>query len=149
MNMQRLSILGLEWPTVLGGTAIFAAGLLARGFLSGRRRGHIIESPRTQLLSELSENEKSNLPYPPDALPGARDVASPYGSVRVYEWGPDTGRKVLLVHGISTPCLALAPVAHNLVENGCRVMLFDLFGRGYSDTTSDTPHDIRLFTTQI
>jgi len=68
--------------------------------------------------------------------------------MRVYEWGPETGRKVLLVHGITTPCVALGSVANALVEKGCRVMLFDLFGRGYSDTP-DLPHDTRLYTTQI
>jgi pimeloyl-ACP methyl ester carboxylesterase len=60
-------------------------------------------------------------------LPGARDVASPYGSIRVYEWGREEGPKVLLVHGITTPCIALGGVAHALVDRGCRVMLFDLY----------------------
>lgn len=44
--------------------------------------------------------------------------------MRVYEWGPEDGHKVLLVHGITTPCIALGAVAHGLVDNGCRVMLF-------------------------
>lgn len=69
--------------------------------------------------------------------------------MRVYEWGPEEGRKVLLLHGITTPCIALGSVANALVEKGCRVMLFDLFGRGYSDSPSDLPHDARLYTTQI
>lgn len=56
----------------------------------------------------------ADLPYPPDVLPGARDVDSPYGSLRVYEWGPEDGRKVLMVHGISTPCISLG----NLVSGG-------------------------------
>ena len=54
-----------------------------------------------------------------------------------------------MVHGISTPCLTLGAVAHGLVEKGCRVMLFDLFGRGYSDNPADIPHDTRLFTSQM
>ena len=65
-----------------------------------------------------------DLPYPPDALPGARDVDTPYGSVRVYEWGPETGERVLLVHGISTPSVALGDLAHELASKGYRVMLF-------------------------
>jgi len=69
--------------------------------------------------------------------------------MRVYEWGPQEGKKVLLIHGITTPCVALGSVANALVEKGCRVMLFDLFGRGYSDSPSDLPHDARLYTTQI
>ena len=31
---------------------------------------------------------------------------------------------MLFVHGISTSCVTLGPLAHSLVERGCRVMLF-------------------------
>ncbi|KAK5126751.1 hypothetical protein LTR85_009685 [Meristemomyces frigidus] len=110
----------------------------------------ILPSPRHS-LQLLSAQKLEDLPYPPNALPGARDVDTPYGNIRVYEWGPEDGRKVLLVHGISTPCIALAGVAKLLVEMGCRVMLFDLFGRGYSDAPDPIvhPQNIQLFTTQI
>lgn len=83
----------------------------------------IIRSPLDRILS-LPSHEQKRLPYPPDMLPGARDVLSPCGSIRVYEWGPETGRKVLLIHGISTPAVALSSIAEELVRNGCRVMLF-------------------------
>jgi pimeloyl-ACP methyl ester carboxylesterase len=88
-------------------------------------------------------------PYPPDVLPGGRDVQTPYGNIHVFEWGPEEGDKVLLIHGIGTPCLALADLAERLVDSGHRVMLFDLFGRGYSDAPVDIPYDIRLYTSQI
>lgn len=127
----------------------FALGLLARGFMMSGKHPAIVPSPLTTLLPNLADHEHGKLPYPPDSLPGARDVNTPYGSVRVYEFGPEDGRKVLLVHGISTPCLALGGVAHQLADRGCRVMLFDLFGRGYSENPSDLPHDLRLFSTQI
>jgi hypothetical protein len=81
-------------------------------------------SPGETVLPRLSDEEVKKLPYPPDALPGARDVDSPYGSVRVYEWGPENGSKILLIHGISTPSIALTDLAHKLVGKGCRVMLF-------------------------
>jgi len=54
----------------------------------------------------------------------------------------------VFIHGISTPSLALGGVANGLVERGCRVMIFDLWGRGYSDSV-DLPHDSRLYSTQI
>ncbi|CZT47948.1 related to alpha/beta hydrolase family protein [Rhynchosporium secalis] len=108
----------------------------------------IIKSPREAQLRNFSSEEKDGLPYPPDLLPGGRDVTSPYGTTRVYEWGPEDGRKVLFVHGISTPCIALSEMAHGLVAKGCRVLLFDLFGRGYSDDVN-LPHDSRLYITQI
>lgn len=85
----------------------FVSRSLAFQFVSAHRSRKIIPSPRVTLLPELSEEESLELPYPPDYLPGARDVSSPYGTIRVYEWGPEDGRKVFLVHGISTPCISL------------------------------------------
>ncbi|OBT41801.1 hypothetical protein VE00_08296 [Pseudogymnoascus sp. WSF 3629] len=105
--------------------------------------------PTSTVLPHLSEAARKELEYPPDILPGGRDVDTPYGSIRVYEWGPEDGEKILMVHGITTPCLALGGLAHGLVEKGYRVMLFDLFGRGYSDTPTSLPHDLRLYTTQL
>ncbi|OAL33834.1 hypothetical protein AYO20_06845 [Fonsecaea nubica] len=138
----------LEWRLVLAGTCLFSVGVIAGG-LWNKKKATIVRSPRVTVLPKLSPEEIADIPYPPDVLPGARDVETPHGSIRVYEFGPEDGRKVLLVHGISTPAIALGAVAHALVDNGCRVMLFDLFGRGYSDNPEDLPHDIRLFTTQI
>ncbi|KAG0651040.1 hypothetical protein D0Z07_2506 [Hyphodiscus hymeniophilus] len=135
--------------SVISTLAVIAVGRLALY----TRPPRIIPSPRSTLLPKLSISEQADLPYPPDIFPG-RDVQSPvtctptfrgYGTIRVYEWGPEKGRKVLLVHGISTPCLALGGVANALVEKGCRVMLLDLWGRGYSDSP-DLPHDSRLDT---
>lgn len=109
-----------------------------------------ITSPLRTVLPALAPDQLARLDYPPDAFPGARDVATPYGSMRVYEFGPAQGRKVLLVHGISTSCQTLGPIAHSLVAHaGCRVMLFDLFGRGFSDGVGDLPHDARLYTSQM
>lgn len=126
--------LSLPYATGITITAAGAAALLyllatasdnATAANCRKNRNNVIPSPRTTLLPQLSAAEQDNLPYPPDGLlPGARDVDSPYGSVRVYEWGPEDGPKVLLVHGISTPCIALAAVAEELVKSGRRVMLF-------------------------
>lgn len=107
--------------------ASFTLGLLARSvFPRSDSLQTVLASPRTTVLPGISESENRQLPLPSDVLPGARDVASPYGSIRVYEWGPEDGPKVLFVHGITTPCISLGGVAHALVDRGCRVMLFDL-----------------------
>ncbi len=42
-----------------------------------RGRLRIIKSPATTLLPTLSKQEIAELPYPPDAYPGARDVDTP------------------------------------------------------------------------
>ncbi|KAK2035703.1 hypothetical protein LZ31DRAFT_345386 [Colletotrichum somersetense] len=86
-------------------------------------------SPKWTVLPALSASASASardaLPYPPDALPGARDVATAYGNLRVYEFGPeDAPERVLLLHGIGTPCLALGGVAAEFVAKGWRVMTF-------------------------
>ena len=93
--------------------------------LVGRRSSYTaIPSPRTTLLPYLSEAQISELPYPPDILPGARDVETPYGVMRVYEFGPQEGRKVVLVHGDTTPVPIFLPLAKGLARSGCRVLLY-------------------------
>lgn len=114
-------------PLLAVAGASFTLGLLSRSLLHQEESGQtVIVSPRSTILPGISESENRQLPLPTDVLPGARDVDSPYGSTRVYEWGPENGPKVLLVHGITTPCLSLGGLAHALVDRGCRVMLFDL-----------------------
>ncbi|KAJ9250096.1 hypothetical protein DTO207G8_6232 [Paecilomyces variotii] len=130
--------------------ASFALGVYLHSLLSRKDdTPRILASPLSTLVPSLTEADKAKLPIPLDVLPGARDVLTPYGSIRVYEWGPEDGEKVVFVHGITTPCLAVGGIAHELADKGCRVMLFDLFGRGYSDSPGDIPQDTRLFSTQI
>ncbi|KAK3330547.1 alpha/beta-hydrolase [Apodospora peruviana] len=136
---------------IMLGVLAISAGLVLRSLTrsaTSRREELYIKSPRT-LLPGLSAEKIVALPYDPSIIPGGRDVLTPYGVIKVFEWGPEDGEKVLLMHGISTPCLALANLAEELVGRGYRVMLFDFFGRGYSDTPTDVRYDIRLYTTQI
>jgi hypothetical protein len=117
-----------QLPLLAVAGASFTLGLLSTSLLSrSDPTQSVLVSPRSTVLPGISESENRQLPLPTDVLPGARDVASPYGSIRVYEWGPEDGPKVLMVHGITTPCIALGGLAHALVDRGCRVMLFDLY----------------------
>lgn len=90
--------------------------------LSPLTRGSI-PSPLTTQLPHLSPSEIASLPYPPDVYPGARDVQTPYGTMRVYEWGPEDGRKVMLVHGDATCAPLWKRVADGLVGKGCRIIV--------------------------
>ncbi|KAB5528873.1 Alpha/Beta hydrolase protein [Coniochaeta sp. 2T2.1] len=87
--------------------------------------------------------------YPPSILPGRRPFRTPYGTINIYEFGSPTGEKVLFLPGIGTPVLALGDMALRLAEQGYRVMLFDLFGRGYSDCPTGVEFDSRLYASQI
>ncbi|KAK4151327.1 serine hydrolase-like protein [Chaetomidium leptoderma] len=141
----------------VGATLGISAALLTTSLLRSssntnngkNRQTNPIPSPLKTHLPHLSPSEIAALPYPPDVLPGGRDVDTPYGTIKVFEWGPEAGEKALLLHGISTPCLALGTLAEALAARGFRVMVFDLFGRGYSDAPADLPYDVRLYTTQI
>ncbi|KAI1434519.1 Alpha/Beta hydrolase protein [Xylaria sp. CBS 124048] len=128
--------------TTLTLTSLFCLALRSR-------KPPIIRGPLKTSVPRMSKEERAKIPYPSDNIPGARDVVTPYGNIRVYEFGPEQGRKVLFVHGISTSCVTLLGIAMGLAGKGCRVMMFDLFGRGFSDAPGDLPYDTRLFVTQI
>jgi pimeloyl-ACP methyl ester carboxylesterase len=48
----------------------------------------------------------------------------------------------------SNYAVTLTHIARGLVGRGCRVLIFDLFGRGYSDGVGDLPYDERLYVSQ-
>lgn len=127
------------------------AALILQRHLFPAKAGRIIKSPKQTVLSTLQPTELSSLPYPPDALPGSRDVPTPYGNIHVFEFGPPDGERVLFLHGLSMPCISGSNSAVALAGKGYRVMLFDLFGRGWSDTPDpeDVDYDERLFASQI
>ncbi|KAH8175925.1 serine aminopeptidase, s33 domain-containing protein [Sarocladium implicatum] len=145
------------WPSepstalIVTTTAIATFGALFLGRTLGwPTRSKVIPNPlKVYPPGSPRRDELEKLIYNSDTFPGARDVETPYGSVRVYEWGPEDGTKVLFVHGISTSCITLMHIANALVKRGYRVMLFDLFGRGFTDGVGDLPHDPRLYVTQI
>ncbi|KAI0424147.1 Alpha/Beta hydrolase protein [Xylaria sp. FL1042] len=144
------SLSELTTPVVVATTVATTLALASlTRFALWPRKPQIIPGALTTSVPRLSEDELAKATYRPDHFPGARDVVTPYGNIRVYEFGREHGRKVLLIHGISTSCMTLADIANGLVEKGCRVMMFDLFGRGYSDAPGDLPYDTRLFVSQI
>lgn len=141
-------------PVLGTSLVLISAALLVRPLLflrAPQSSAKVIPSPRETLLPRLSPAEVALLPYPPDALPGGRDVPTPYGTVRVFEFGPRGGHRVLLLAGISTPCVSLSALAEALAARGHRVLLFDYFGRGWSDAPDPygVDHDDRLYVSQV
>ena len=83
------------------------------------------------LLPHLPTRNVVRLPYGPHTLPGARDIEVLYGTMKVSEWVPKDGRKALSIHGDTTLAPILGPIASQLVDKGCRVMLFGKFISSY------------------
>jgi len=71
--------------------------------------------------------------YPEDIYPNGDYYSSPFGRVRYWIVGPEDGKKVVLIHGISTPSIVWKDVQAQLVSNGFRVLMYDIYGRGYSE----------------
>ncbi|KAF2643324.1 hypothetical protein P280DRAFT_547493 [Massarina eburnea CBS 473.64] len=53
-----------------------------------------ISSPLKSLIPYISPQDAAIMAYPPNSLPGGRNVMAFYGPMRVYEWGPLDGEKV-------------------------------------------------------
>ena len=51
-----------------------------------------------------------------------------------YQWfGPEAGPLVVCIHGLTTPGFVWHGLAQGLAAQGYRVLVYDLYGRGYSD----------------
>ena len=66
-----------------------------------------------------------------------------------YRWlGSARGPVAVCVHGLTTPSFVWLAVAQGLGAMGFRVLIYDLYGRGYSDRP-DGPQDAAFFATQL
>lgn len=60
---------------------VFTVGAIkATQLVVKNKQERILRSPKHLLLPKLTVAEQDALPYPPDALPGGRDVDSPVSS---------------------------------------------------------------------
>ncbi|QRV93890.1 alpha/beta hydrolase family protein [Ceratobasidium sp. AG-Ba] len=89
--------------------------------------------------------------YPPDIHGHGHSIDLPKGRVKYWLIGPEDGKRVVLIHGLSIPSPIWKPVASRLAQAGFRVLLFDLYGRGYSEAPDSrtTPYNAELYVTQV
>ncbi|KAF8160081.1 Alpha/Beta hydrolase protein [Pholiota molesta] len=99
-------------------------------------------------LASMPLQSKSWSIYPEEFYPGGGYASFPNGRVRYWLLGPERGKKVVLIHGLSIPAIIWKDVAPTLAARGYRVLLYDLYGRGYSDAPN-TPYTTSLYTTQL
>jgi len=66
-----------------------------------------------------------------------------------YKWfGPSDGQVAVIVHGLGSPSQGLSSVADGLTKSGYHVLVYDLYGRGYSDAPAGR-QDRRFFLRQL
>ncbi len=66
-----------------------------------------------------------------------------------YEWfGPPQGRIAVCVHGLTTPSPVWRSITKGLALMGYRTLIYDLYGRGYSDRPGGA-QDRQFFLTQL
>ncbi|ELU42630.1 alpha/beta hydrolase family domain-containing protein [Rhizoctonia solani AG-1 IA] len=102
--------------------------------------------------SRLGELKKhANKLYPADIYGPGDTVELTKGEVKYWIYGPEEGKKVVLIHGLSIPSIIWKEVATRLSRTGFRVLLFDLYGRGYSEAPDarTTRYDVDLYITQL
>ncbi|KAH8828979.1 Alpha/Beta hydrolase protein [Flagelloscypha sp. PMI_526] len=99
-------------------------------------------------LSSLPQTHRSWAVYPPDTYPGGGYAPLPYGKTRYWLFGPEDGQKIVLLHGLSVPSLIWKNVAPDLARRGYRVLLYDLYGRGYTEAPQTT-YTTTFYTTQL
>ncbi|KAF9933917.1 hypothetical protein BGZ67_004059 [Mortierella alpina] len=86
--------------------------------------------------------------YPEDYFPGGAYAELPFGETHYFLFGPDNGKKVVYIHGLSTPASVYSKVARHMAESGHRVLLYDLYSRGYS-VGPPVDHDPLLYVSQL
>lgn len=95
----------------------------------------------------LAERQRAGADAFRDKAPG-RLVKLSQG-VTHYQWmGPTRGPVVVCVHGLTTPSPVWYGIAERLGAMGYRVLVYDLYGRGFSDAPSGT-QDGDFFATQL
>jgi len=62
--------------------------------------------------------------------------------------GPKDELPIVLVHGFSVPYFIFDPIFEFLTKSGCRVLRYDLFGRGWSDRPN-VKYNIDFFVKQL
>ncbi|KAJ6457965.1 Alpha/Beta hydrolase protein [Mycena sanguinolenta] len=102
-------------------------------------------------LASLPAESRAREIYSEDWVDGGEGayVDLPMGRTRYWLVGPEKGKKIVLIHGLSVPALIWRPLVPPLVAAGHRVLLYDLYGRGYSAAPIGATYDAQLYVTQL
>ncbi|KAI8924126.1 Alpha/Beta hydrolase protein [Entophlyctis helioformis] len=87
---------------------------------------------RNVAMGNLADVTDASSPFKEDFWPSSAYVDLPFGKTHYYLLGPEDGKKVVFVHGITSPGSCYPSFINALVESGHRVLVYDHYGRGFS-----------------
>ncbi|KAF9276798.1 hypothetical protein BGZ68_009752 [Mortierella alpina] len=131
--------------------SVTAAASAALAGLGARKIYRSITAERGLSLPSLravAHRSGKNCAYPEDYFPGGAYAELSFGETHYFLFGPDNGKKVVFIHGLSTPASVYSKVARDMAENGHRVLLYDLYSRGYS-VGPPVNHDPLFYVSQL
>ncbi|KAI1302856.1 hypothetical protein EDD11_005460 [Mortierella claussenii] len=71
--------------------------------------------------------------YPQDYYPGGNYAELSFGETHYFLFGPENGKKIVFVHGLSTPASVYKKIARHMADNGCCVLFTVNFARAEHD----------------
>lgn len=99
------------------------------------------------MLPWLAESRRHPVDFFREKAPGR--FAKLSQGVTHYQWlGGVRGPVVVCIHGLTTPSPVWYAIAGGLAKLGHRVLVYDLYGRGFSDAPRGA-QDAEFFTTQL
>ncbi|KAJ6602303.1 Alpha/Beta hydrolase protein [Mycena sp. CBHHK59/15] len=110
---------------------------------------HHLPVPVYPGLASLPAYSRARAIYPEEWAGNGSYVEFPMGRTQYWLVGPASGKKIVLIHGLSIPALIWEPIVPQLTAAGYQVLLYDLYGRGYSDAPQGATYDTSLYLTQL
>ncbi|KAI8924127.1 Alpha/Beta hydrolase protein [Entophlyctis helioformis] len=102
----------------------------------------------TDLLGSLADVRAASPPYPEKFWPTSAYADLPFGKTHYFLLGPENGKKVVFIHGISCPGPCFPEFLNGLADKGYRVLVYDHYGRGYSESPG-THYSEQLYVAQL
>jgi len=122
---------------ILTGTLSLPMGLMrkVRSYLTASKGDHNVSQMEAQTGKELLY------------VPG-KFAQLEHGRTHYLLLGPETGKLVVFSHGVSLFSFVWLDLARKLAAEGCRVLLYDFYGHGFSSIPS-CQYTIELFCCQL
>ena len=99
-------------------------------------------------VNEKRRKRKNSIHWEEHFWEESHYVETPQGLTHYYLMGPEKGKKIVFVHGITAGSPCFPHFFELLVQKGYRVLTYDIFGRGFSDAPG-LPYDNSLYVSQL